>query len=307
MRVKRSTTLSYYCAMYYLVGLFVILVGALVAFLISIHLIFRVPRTVERGSPGDLGLDYREVRIPTVRGKRLYAWWLPGGAAAATVIVLHGWRGNAELMLPMALPFYRAGMNVLLVDARNHGRSDSDGFSSMPRFAVDVGRATDWLKAQSGGDGTIVLLGHSVGAGAVLLEASRRDDITAVISVAAFAHPEWMMRRYLRCRRFPDVLISGGLRYVEWVIGHPFDEVAPMNTACKVRAPVLLVHGGRDATVPVADAYAIRDHCPDRALRLLVIPDAGHGRVEQVEAHGRELLDFLSAAGIVGPRDPVPV
>jgi pimeloyl-ACP methyl ester carboxylesterase len=227
------------------------------------------------------------------------------GADAPTVIVLHGRRGNAELMLPMALPFDRAGMNVLLVDTRNHGRSDADGFSSMPRFAEDVGRAADWLKTQSWGNGTLVLLGHSVGAGAVLLEASRRDDIAAVISVAAFAHPQWMMRRYLRCRRFPKVLITGMLRYVEWVIGHPFDEVAPMNTVCRVRAPVLLVHGERDATVPLSDAYAIRDHCPDRALRLLVIPDAGHDTVDLVETHGRELLDFLSEAGVEGARDPV--
>lgn len=286
--------------MTYLIGSLLVLAGALAAFPVSVHLMFRVPPVLERGTPAELGLVYREVRIPTVRGKRLYAWWLTVDAAAPTVIVLHGWRGNAELMLPMALPFHHAGMNVLLVDARNHGRSDADGFSSMPRFAEDVGRAADWLKAQPWGNGTIVLLGHSVGAGAVLLEASRRDDIAAVISVAAFAHPEWMMRRYLRWRRFPEILIGVVLRYVEWVIGHPFDEIAPMNTACRVRAPVLLVHGGRDATVPVSDAYAIRDRCPERALRLLVIPEAGHDRAEVVQAHARELIGFLAEAGVVG-------
>lgn len=283
----------------YLIASLLTLAGALAAFLVSVHLMFRVPRVVERGTPADLGLDYREVRIPAARGKRLYAWWLTVDAAAPTVIVLHGWRGNAELMLPMALPFYGAGMNVLLVDARNHGRSDADGFSSMPRFAEDVGRAVDWLKGRSWGSGTMVLLGHSVGAGAVLLEASRRDDIAAVISVAAFAHPEWMMRRYLRRRRFPKIFMGVVLRYVQWVIGHPFDEIAPMHTACRVRVPVLLVHGERDATVPVSDAYAIRDHCPQRALRLLVIPEAGHDRADVVQAHAGELLDFLSKAGVL--------
>jgi pimeloyl-ACP methyl ester carboxylesterase len=41
-------------------------------------------------------------------------------------------------MLPIAAPLRRAGLNVLRVDARNHGGSDSDTFSSLPRFAEDL-------------------------------------------------------------------------------------------------------------------------------------------------------------------------
>ena len=181
-------------------------VAALAATLLMIHSGFRAPRRREQGNPADVGLEYREIDIPTTGGKRLFAWWIPADSSAPTIILLHGWGGNAEMMLPLALPLHDAGMNVLLLDARNHGRSDSASFSSLPRFAEDVGAATDWVKMQhKNRSDYIALLGHSVGAGAVLLEASRRRDIAAVISISAFAHPEWMMRRYLTRHKVPKL------------------------------------------------------------------------------------------------------
>ncbi len=155
------------------------------------------------------GLAYEEIGIRTGAGKQLYAWWLPIAEPAPILIVLHGWAGNAGLMLPLALPIHRAELNILLHDARNHGRSDSASLSPLPWFAEDAGAAADWVKAR-GGDPRkrAALLGHSVGAGAVLFEASRRDDISAAVSIAAFAHPEWMMRRYLDRFRMPDLCKS---------------------------------------------------------------------------------------------------
>lgn len=273
--------------------------------LVTIHLGFRAPRRVETGSPADFGLDYLETRIATAGGKNLFAWWLPAQAASATAILLHGWGGNAELMLPLAIPLHKAGMNILLLDARNHGRSDAASFSSLPRFAEDIGAAVDWVQNHHGRPfrAPVVLLGHSVGAGAALLEASRRDDIAAVISVAAFAHPAWMMRRYLARLGSPDLLTRLILRYVEWIIGHRYDAIAPLNTVCRVRCPVLLVHGKADETVPFTDALTIRAHCDSDRLELLLLDNAGHDSVDRVEEHGDQLVAFLERAGLIEHRD----
>lgn len=268
---------------------------------LAVHVGFHPPRRVERGTPADSGLAFREFSIRTRKGKKLFAWWLPGAALSPTVIMLHGWGGNAELMLPLALPLHRAGLNVLLLDARNHGRSDSATFSSLPRFAEDLCDAINWVRTGiSGPSGRIVLLGHSVGAGAVLLEASRRRDISAVISIAAFAHPESMMRRCLERLRLPEVLTGWILRYIEWTIGHRYDEIAPMYTACRVDCPVLLVHGTADRTVPLTDALGILDNCNGRPVELLAIEDGDHDSVDKVEEHGDQLVAFLKRAGIAG-------
>ena len=291
------------------------IVAALFAIHKAIHIAFRAPRIIEQSSPADFGIDYRDIAIPTRRSKRLFAWWLPtiapDGVMPPTIILLHGWGSNAELMLPLAVPLYHAGMNLLLLDARNHGRSDADNFSSMPRFAEDMAEAIDWVKQQDAQqNGQIILLGHSVGAAAVLLEASRRDDIAAVISMAAFAHPEWMMRRYLSGFsgfngfgwRFslPKLLVNGILHYVERIIGHRYDAIAPMYTACRVKCPVLLVHGTADNTVPMSDALAIRDQCNKNSVELLLIEGADHESVDKIEEHVGQLIEFLRRVGVAG-------
>jgi len=284
--------------MWYLLTIVLIFTAILLISLVMIHLGFRVPRNLEKTDPGRLGLAFQTVSIPTVSQKQLFGWLLPIPGATSTMVILHGWGGNAEQMLPMALPFHRAGMNVLLVDARNHGRSDRDGFSSLPRFAEDVEKVIEWLKhTYPEYSRKIALLGHSVGGGAVLLVASKRSDIDAVISISAFAHPKWMMQRFLTRQHIPAFLITFVICYVEWVIGYRYEEIAPINTVCHIKCPVLLVHGKADLTVPVEDALIIKRECQRSNIRLLTVENAGHESVEKIKTHKKEVLEFLRNSG----------
>ena len=274
------------------------LAAILLLLLAMIHIGFRAPKVREKEDPDSLGLAFQTVSIPTVFEKKLFGWLLPVPGASTSLVILHGWGGNAEQMLPMALPFHRAGMNVLMVDARNHGRSDRHGFSSLPRFAEDLEKAIEWLqRTYPKHTRKIALLGHSVGGGAALLTASRRSDINAVISVSAFAHPEWMMRRFLKRLLLPSRLITLVVRYVEWVIGYSYEEIAPINTICHIHCPVMLVHGKADRTVPVEDALAIEGGCRRPHIRLLTVEDADHESVEKIKIHEDELVQFLRDSG----------
>jgi dipeptidyl aminopeptidase/acylaminoacyl peptidase len=272
---------------------------AAAAFPLLVRIGFRAPRIIEQGSPEQFGLAYRKVSIPTENGKRLFAWFVPPPATgpAPAVAVLHGWGGNAEMMLPLAQPLHSAGYAVLLFDSRNHGRSDSDGFSSLPRFAEDLEHVLDWLTLQPDVDATkLAALGHSVGAAATLLVASRRRDLAAVASIAAFADPESMMRRFLAARHVPYFPLGRlVLRYVQRAIGHRFSDIAPRNTIQQIRCPVLLVHGSDDATVPVEDAMAIYARRPGDQVRLLILA-GDHDSAREAEHHAGELIDFLDQA-----------
>lgn len=268
------------------------------AFILAVRQGFKAPQIAEAGDPADLGMTFRQVNITACNGANLFGWHIlpTAKSSAPTVLIMHGWGVNAEVVLPIAQPFYNAGLNVLLVDARNHGSSGNGGHSSMPTFAEDIESAFDWLKAQPE-TGKIALIGHSVGAAAALLVASRRHDMQAVISIASFAHPEWLMRRYLQSLHLPKPLISLVLRYVERIIGHRYDDIAPMNSLCKAQCPVLLVHGLADTTIPVSDLHAIAENCEGPRAEILLIPDAHHGSVDKLEQHGAELVRFLKRAG----------
>ncbi|HUW50012.1 MAG TPA: alpha/beta fold hydrolase [Sulfuricella sp.] len=276
-----------------------ILAAMAAAFHLSIHIGFRAPRVREQHTPEQYGLPYREVAIPTRNGKRLFGWFIPapGAGSAPAVAVLHGWGGNAEMLLPLAQPLHQAGYSVLLFDARNHGRSDGDSFSSMPRFAEDMECALDWLAHQPAVDATrLVALGHSVGAGAALLAASRRPSLAAVVSIAAFADPESMMRRFMHACHVPHFPIGRYvLRYVQRVIGHRFSDIAPRNTIRQIRCPVLLVHGSDDGTVPVEDAQTIYDHRSGDHVRLLILA-GDHDSFREVERQVVKLTEFLDRA-----------
>lgn len=266
-----------------------------------IHRAYRAPRVPEHRTPADFDLPYRSERIPTANGKRLFAWFIPGGEGAGSypvVAVLHGWGGNAGHMLPFAALLHRAGYGVLLLDARNHGNSDDDDFSSMPRFAEDLEHGLDWLLQQPDVDPRqLFLLGHSVGAAAALLVASRREGLAGVVSIAAFAHPAEMMRRQMRAHHIPYVPIGWlVLRYIERTIGVRFDAIAPRNTIQRIGCPVLLVQGEEDRCVPPEDARRIYAKRRDERVELLMLPDAGHDSMRAIGVHGNALLGFLNRA-----------
>jgi dipeptidyl aminopeptidase/acylaminoacyl peptidase len=270
---------------------------ALLGFNRLIRISLAAPRVVEEKQPD--GLPWQEARISTVRGKMLSGWFIPAGDRAPALAILHGWGSNAGMMLPLARPLHEAGYALLLFDARSHGRSDGDNFASLPRFAEDLEHAFRWLQARPEVDPLRVgVIGHSVGAGAALLTASRCPDVALVVSLAAFAHPAAMMRRWLQSKGIPRLLGAYILFYVQRVIGHRFDDIAPCNTIRRVRCPVLLAHGTEDVTVPASDARAIYAHRPDERVQLLLMPGS-HDEYGELETSMESVIGFLD--GVVGP------
>ena len=259
------------------------------------------PRIAHDCGPGAFGLGFESVRIDTANRRRLHGWLIAPvrstRAPCPAMIVMHGWGGNAAMMLPLARPLHEAGFAALFLDARCHGASDGDSFASLPRFAEDIEHAFDWLAAQAGIDaGRIGVIGHSVGAGAALLAASRRPEVAVVVSVAAFSHPATMMRRWLATKRIPEWPVGRYvLGYVQKTIGHRFDDIAPVNTIAGVRCPVLLVHGADDDVVPLVDAHRILSARAHEGVELLVL-GGDHDTFADLEQHMEALIEFLRRA-----------
>lgn len=253
------------------------------------------PRVVESGWPADL--PWHEVTVPTVNDKNLHGWFLSAGDGRPALVVMHGWGGNAAMMLPLAAPLYAAGYSLLLVDARCHGRSDDDSFASLPRFAEDIEAALCWLAGRPEVDPLAIgVIGHSVGAGAALLAASRQPAIRAVISLAAFAHPAAMMRRWLAGMHIPFWPLGAYIvAYVQRVIGYRFDDIAPCNTIARLRCPTLIVHGLEDDTVPVAEARQIYAARTSEAVELLLV-SGSHDDYGDLKQQVGLLSEFLDRA-----------
>ena len=273
-------------------GLWVLRAGVHTLILKGLH----APRVRGHMPTDTLALGAEPVHLPGPNGKTLFAWFVPvpGASRAPAVLVMHGWGANASMMLSSVAPLQAAGMAVLLLDARCHGASGDEPFTSLPRFAQDIEAGMDWLARQPKVDASrLAVMGHSVGAGAALLSATRRDDIRAVVSISAFAHPYEVMRRFLALHHVPYFLLGWYvLRHVQWVIGARFDDIAPIRSMTLVRCPVLLVHGEDDDLVPFEDARRLQ--AAGQAGRVQLLAVAGrHDPSLSLAADQSLLLAFL--------------
>ena len=213
------------------------------------------------------------VLFKTQRNKTLNALWWPQANSldGRSAVLMHGWGGDATNLLDVADHLHANGWHVLLPDARSHGLSDTDDFSSLPRFAEDIDASIAWLQStvhiRPSYKGELLLVGHSLGGAGVILSASRRTDVSAVVSISAFSHPEQVMRRWLAGHLLPYWPIGWIInRYIEKVIGFRFDDIAPIARLKYVTCPVLLIHGLQDDVVPIYCAEQLLKSQPNAQL-----------------------------------------
>ncbi len=259
----------------------------------------RIAHDLAHRHPGVADDRVHGVAVAGPGGRHLSGWWVlppvPQQFPVPAVLVMHGWGANAALMWPVVPPLHAAGFAVLLVDARCHGQSADEPFTSMPRFAEDIAASLAWLQRQPEvAAGRLALLGHSVGAAAALLHASRRHDVRAVVSLSCFAHPREVMRSFMAEKRVPyPVLGWYVMRHVQHVIGARFDDIAPVNTIAAVQCPVLVVHGRADRVVPAGDA----ERLVARNARARWLPvDGDHDLRQALAPHAGAVVGFLRDA-----------
>ncbi|HHQ48520.1 MAG TPA: alpha/beta fold hydrolase [Acidobacteria bacterium] len=256
---------------------------------------YRTPQGPHDRTPADLGLDFEPIRFPTAGGLSLHGWWIPGdGAAAPTVILVHGWSRSAERMLPFLRPLHRAGYHLLALDARCHGLSACDGNANMLKFSEDIRAAVSEAIRRGADPGRLAVLGHSVGGAGTIHAAANDRRIRAVVTVGAFAHPRDMTLLDLSRRHVPAPLARLILASVERSVGVPLDEIAPENVISRIEAPVLLVHGEEDEIVPVEHARRLARAAGPTA-RLLVLPARGHSDCDEDPAFWPAVEEHLGA------------
>lgn len=251
-------------------------------------------------TPGDVGLVAETVTLRSPQDTDLHAWWIErpdaDGTPAPTVLVVHGYASHSGDLLPAARLLHDAGLNVLLIDLRGHGRSETPpSFVPPPMLSGDVGVALDWLHDRSDVDG-VALLGHSMGGMIAVLAAAERADVAAVVTVSAVADPTLG-----RIAFWPGFVNRAFLSAVGRRRGVDPDRLFAINRIGDVEAPVLLIHGGSDRVVPVAHSHALKAARPD--AELIVVPGAGHTQLDRFAPAFRTAIRFLRRHATTTPVD----
>jgi pimeloyl-ACP methyl ester carboxylesterase len=221
----------------------------------------------------------------------LAIWWLPPtDPAAPTLLYLHGTFRNLYRNHPKIEALRAAGFGVLAVDYRGWGDS-TPIIPSEKTIVADAEAAWAELVRRQPEPGKRVIYGHSLGGAVAIDLASRRHrgvDYGALIVESSFPS-------------LADLAASaaGPVGPIAvWLSGERFNSLAKIG---KIDAPILMLHGDRDSTVPVALGRKLRDAAPP-GVRWVEIAGGSHSRLhtDAPEIY-RQALESLIAALPAGP------
>ena len=213
--------------------------------------------------------------------------------ARALVVVAHGFKGFKDWGFFPWLAEYLHGRG-LAVCRFNMSRSglgeDREAFDRPDLFEgdtysaqiADLRAVTAYAQKVLGGIPTF-LLGHSRGGAIALLAASSIPQLEGVVTWSAIAradrwddatkkrwradgHMEVVNQRTGQVLRMSTAILDDYEAQPE-----KFDVIA---AAARLSVPLLVIHGGRDESVPVEEAHAIAAAAPEASK--LILSNAGH-------------------------------
>jgi uncharacterized protein len=213
--------------------------------------------------PGDL--EY----AVDVASDRVQLWWLPNAdPQAPALLYLHGTFRNLYQNLRKVEALRDAGFSVLAVDYRGWGES-TPILPSEASIYADATLAWGELVRRQSDPRKRVIFGHSMGSGVAVELASQRHvgvDYGALILESSFT-------------RLPDVAGANGTlgRFASLFATQEFNSLGKIG---RVDAPILMLHGSADTTVPVALGRRLFDAAP-KGTRWVEFPNGSHSGLDR--------------------------
>jgi dipeptidyl aminopeptidase/acylaminoacyl peptidase len=201
------------------------------------------------------GLPYTDVTLTTADGLNISGWYIPGARSEAIVLV-HGIHANRAYLLPQARILAEAGYPLLLIDLRGHGKSEEALMTYGYNEALDVQVAVAYLLALPEID-QVAVLGHSLGAAAVVRAAAMDDRLKAIVIQSSYSSLSQAVEDSFENfslfprRPFAPMIIA----LAEFRTGVKLSQVNSSRDLAAMRPrPVLVIHSADDNLFPLHHA-----------------------------------------------------
>ncbi len=219
------------------------------------------------------GLPLEDVRFQAADGTRLFGWYVEAPRAPGVLVWCHGNAGNVINRLENLALLHRIGLAVFIFDYRGYGlsagRPTEEGLYQDALAAYSYVTTTRQVEATR-----LVIFGRSLGA-AVAGDLASRQPAAGLILESAFPSIAAMAKAHYYGLPAHLLLISR------------FDLAHRLQ---RIRMPVLVIHGDRDATVPVQLGQEVFQAArPPK--EFYIVGGADHNDLYQVG--GREYFERL--------------
>lgn len=199
----------------------------------------------------------------------------PGPAEAhlpprPTVLLVHGWAGDAQQMRSLGDALATAGLNPVLLDFPGHGRSGG-WRATLPQFVRAVWAASARLGPLHG------VVAHSLGAVAVAHAAANGLPVQRLALVAPSPPPALFLQWFARSLRLGDGISQRMGAAIERVEGVPLARFDPAWLGPRLALPTLVVHDAGDRVSPLAVGQRLSHAVA--GSQLLTTQGLGHRRV----------------------------
>jgi uncharacterized protein len=240
--------------------------GVVVLFFVQRALVFPIPETV-RTSPEAAGFPQAEEHIlTTTDGEKVIIWHVPAKPGHPVVVYLPG---NGDILARVVERFRDItadGTGLIALSYRGYG-----GSSGKPgeQGLLNDAEATYAFTAERYEAAQIVVWGFSLG--------------TGVAVTLAAAHPVRKLILEAPYTSITDIALARPqfrLIPVRWLLR---DQFRSDERIAAVTAPLLIMHGGRDFTVPIrfGERLFALAHEPKQLVRL---PEGGHNNLDHYGA-----------------------
>ncbi len=236
------------------------------------------------------------IKFTNRRGQRLCGIaHRPDRSAKAAAILCHGMGSSkeSEKFIMLGRDLSARGVLALRFDFACSGESEGK-FEEVTYSgeAEDIAAAYD-VVAKSGVE-KIGVVGSSMGGTAALLFAAGGSPLAALATIAAPVHPEKFAERFLteqqrREWRAVGFIVHQGLRLNSTLL-EDVERIDVTAVARKISTPALVLHGDRDATVPVEEGRELYAGLAG-PKRLVILRGADH---RLTGAHLQKAVDETS-------------
>ena len=244
------------------------------------------------------GIPFTDVTYASDAGE--FPAWFVDGASSRWVLFVHGQNSTRAEALRSLPVWFELGHPALVITYRNDagvppsadgsiafGLTEWQDLEGAARYALERGAAD------------LVLVGYSMGGAIVtnfLYESALADRVRGVILDSPVLDFEAVIDFGGQQQGYPGLLVNLGKAFARLRFGTDWQGMNYLRRTQELDAPILLIHGAADPTVPVATSDALAQARPD-IVQYVRSEQAAHVRTWNLDAQAYEnrLRAFLQA------------